>query len=207
MYVAEVAPSEIRGPALMMFQFSQSVSQLVGACINQGTESIDGAASYRIPMALLTVLPLSMLLLLPITPESPVWYMYKGKKDKARQALEKINRSNPLYTPENDLQAIEDQILMEREQAAQSSWKSLFSDPIERRKLLYACGAMVSKPADYQSCLTSCVVCPTDQRYPVLVHLRRSLRAEHWRRSTLHHKYGNLCPSDRHCWPLSHIRQ
>lgn len=149
MYVAEVAPSEIRGPALMMFQFSQSVSQFVGACINQGTEGINGAASYRIPMALLMVLPLSMLVLLPFVPESPVWYIYKGKKDKARKALEKINMSNPQYTPDADLQVIEDQVFMEREQAAQSSWKSLLTDPIERRKLLYACGAMVSALAFY----------------------------------------------------------
>ena len=78
MYIAEVAPADIRGPALMMFQFTQSITQFIGAAINQGAETIDGSASYRLPMALLMILPLSMLILLPFIPESPVWFMFKN---------------------------------------------------------------------------------------------------------------------------------
>ena len=62
LYIGEVAPQAIRGPALMMFQFLQSCSQLVGSGITQGTESISSTASYRIPMGLLALLPLLMLL-------------------------------------------------------------------------------------------------------------------------------------------------
>jgi MFS family permease len=50
MYIADVAPAPIRGPALMMFQFMQSIAQFVGACVNQGTKNIDGTASYQLPM-------------------------------------------------------------------------------------------------------------------------------------------------------------
>ncbi|KAJ5686983.1 hypothetical protein N7536_009602 [Penicillium majusculum] len=142
MYIGEVAPSAIRGPALMCFQFMQSVSQLVGACVNQGTQSISSAQSYRIPMCLLVVLPGIMLLCLPFTPESPVWYMYKGKRDKAIKALRKINHSFRDYDPSADIQAIDDQVQMEREMAKDATWMSLIMDPIERRKLFYACGAM-----------------------------------------------------------------
>jgi len=39
LYIGEVAPQAIRSPALMMFQFMQSCSQLVGSGITQGTES------------------------------------------------------------------------------------------------------------------------------------------------------------------------
>ncbi|EME79860.1 uncharacterized protein MYCFIDRAFT_58653 [Pseudocercospora fijiensis CIRAD86] len=142
MYVADVAPSAIRGPALMMFQFMQSIAQFVGACVNQGTENIDGAAQYRLPMGLLIILPLTMLILLTITPESPVWYMSKNRRGDAKKSLEKINRSAPSYNAETDLKVIEDQINLEREMAAESSWSSLFLDPVERRKLFYACGVM-----------------------------------------------------------------
>ncbi|CAP82889.1 hypothetical protein E8E15_000453 [Penicillium rubens] len=142
MYIGEVAPSAIRGPALMCFQFMQSISQLVGACVNQGTQSIASAQSYRIPMCLLVVLPGVMLLCLPFTPESPVWYMYKGKREQAIKALRKINRSSRDYDPSADIQAIDDQVQMEREMAKDATWLSLVTDPIERRKLFYACGAM-----------------------------------------------------------------
>lgn len=143
-YIAEVAPTEIRGPALMMFQFMQSCSQFVGACINQGTESIDGAASYRIPMFLLIVLPAAMLILLPFIPESPVWFVYKGREDQAARALLKINRGSE-YDVKMDIIIIKEQVDMERRTEEQSSWKSLLTDPVERRKLIYSCGAMFAQ--------------------------------------------------------------
>jgi sugar porter (SP) family MFS transporter len=142
MYIGEVAPSAIRGPALMCFQFMQSISQLVSACVNQGTQSIPSAQSYRIPMCLLVVLPGVMLLCLPFTPESPVWYMYKDKREKATKALRKINHSSRDYDPSTDIETIHGQVQMEREMAKDATWLSLLTDPIERRKLLYACGAM-----------------------------------------------------------------
>lgn len=144
-YVADVAPSPIRGPALMMFQFMQSIAQFVGACVNQGTETIDGKAQYQLPMGLLTALPLTMLVLLIFTPESPVWFMSKDRRDDARKALIKINRSTTAYDPETDLKIIDDQIALDRELAAGSSWISLITDPIERRKLIYACGVMFAQ--------------------------------------------------------------
>jgi sugar porter (SP) family MFS transporter len=143
-YIGEVAPAEIRGPALMMFQFMQSWSQFIGACINEGTEGINSAASYRIPMGLLIVLPAAMLLCLPFIPESPVWYIYKGKHDQAEQSLRKINRY-PGYEPEYDLHTIEEQVRMEQEMSSQSSWSSLLMDPVERRKLIFSCGAMFAQ--------------------------------------------------------------
>jgi sugar porter (SP) family MFS transporter len=142
MYIGEVAPSAIRGPALMCFQFMQSISQLVGACVNQGTQSIQSAQSYRIPMCLLVVLPGIMLICLPFTPESPVWYMYKNKRDQAIKALRSINHSNRDYDPSMDIQAIDNQVQTEREMSKDATWASLITDPIERRKLFYACGAM-----------------------------------------------------------------
>ncbi|OJI99700.1 hypothetical protein ASPVEDRAFT_39078 [Aspergillus versicolor CBS 583.65] len=141
-YIGEVAPSAIRGPALMCFQFMQSISQLVGACVNQGTQSIQSAQSYRIPMCLLVVLPGIMLLCLPFIPESPVWYMYKDKTEQAVKALRKINKSNRDYDPAADLETITEQVQTERELARDATWLSLITDPVERRKLFYACGAM-----------------------------------------------------------------
>ncbi|KAL2863851.1 general substrate transporter [Aspergillus lucknowensis] len=141
-YIGEVAPSAIRGPALMCFQFMQSISQLVGACVNQGTQSIPSSQSYRIPMCLLVVLPGTMLLCLAFTPESPVWYMTKGKREQAIKSLRKINRSNRDYDPSADIQTIDDQVETERALAQDATWTSLITDPVERRKLLYACGVM-----------------------------------------------------------------
>ncbi|OCT49386.1 hypothetical protein CLCR_04760 [Cladophialophora carrionii] len=145
LYIGEVAPQAIRGPALMMFQFMQSCSQLVGSGITKGTESIASTASYRIPMGLLALLPLLMLLGLWFIPESPVWYIRRGRLERAKRALATINRSRPEYSPDEDVAAMTHMVETERLREASSSWTSLLKDPLERRKLIYSCGAMVAQ--------------------------------------------------------------
>ena len=143
-YISEIAPMEIRGPALMSFQFMQSISQLIGACITQGTESIDNASAYRIPMGLLIVLPGIMLILLPFIPESPVWLIYQNHHELASKSLRKIYRMTD-YEPDTDLRIIQEQVDKEREDRAESTWSSLIKDRVERRKLIYSCGAMFTQ--------------------------------------------------------------
>lgn len=145
LYIGEVAPLAIRGPALMMFQFMQSCSQLVGSGITQGTESIPNKNSYLVPMGLLILLPGVMIPFLPFTPESPAWFAMKGRIPQAEAALRKINRSTPGYDPTAGLATLAEAADREREDAGSSTWLSLVRDPVERRKLLFSCGAMVAQ--------------------------------------------------------------
>ncbi|KAL1980727.1 hypothetical protein VTN96DRAFT_3609 [Rasamsonia emersonii] len=133
----------------MMFQFMQSCSQLVASGIDQGTNSIDSSASYRIPMGLLVLLPTLMLLGLLVIPKSPTWYMNKGRRADAEKALRAIHKSNPSYDPATDLAALDEAVQRERDRheaaSAASSWVVLLKDPIERRKLVYSCGSMCAQ--------------------------------------------------------------
>lgn len=160
LYIGEVAPPAIRGPALMMFQCKspsfywmrkqtnilvlQSVSQLIASAITQGTEGIDSTLSYKIPMGGLIILPLIMFAGLPFIPESPLWYILKGRNTDAENSLRRIHHDQSDYNPASDIQALEETKRVEEQHAEESSWKALLIDPIERRKLLYSCGAMVS---------------------------------------------------------------
>ncbi|KAJ5414323.1 hypothetical protein N7509_000950 [Penicillium cosmopolitanum] len=146
LYIGEVAPSSVRGPALMSFQFLQSCSQLIASCINEGTESLhNNSLSYRIPMGGLVVLPLFMFALLPFIPESPVWYIFKNRLSDAEQSLRKINRKEPDYDPATDINQALSAKSIEEQHAEFSSWKSLVTDPVERRKVIFSAGAMFSQ--------------------------------------------------------------
>jgi sugar porter (SP) family MFS transporter len=145
LYMGEMAPSEIRGPVLMMFQFLQSWAQLIASALTQGTENISSSLSYKLPMGGLIILPLAMAVALPFIPESPLWYIMKGKRNDAETSLRKIHRGHVSYDPFTDLAMLEETKRAEEEHAHMSTWKSLLIDPIERRKVLYSAGAMFSQ--------------------------------------------------------------
>ena len=144
LYMGEVSPSAIRGPVLMMFQFLQSISQLVASGISQGTQGIKSSLSYKLPMGGLVVLPLMMFVGLPFIPESPVWYVLRGRRQDAEAALRKIHRSESSYDPSEDLEILEETKRTQEVTAEFSSWKALYSDPVERRKVIFSAGAMFS---------------------------------------------------------------
>jgi sugar porter (SP) family MFS transporter len=145
LYIGEVAPLHIRGPALMMFQFLQSISQLIAAGITQGTEGIKSTLSYKIPMGGLIVLPLMLFLGLPFIPETPVWYVSKGRLEDAASALRKIHKGHEGYSPEKDLTVLTEAREREFEHRDRSSWMALMKDPIERRKVIFSAGALYSQ--------------------------------------------------------------
>lgn len=93
----------------------------------------------------LVILPLMMFASLPFMPESPFWYVLKGRDADAQRSLQKINRSQPAYDAGSDLQVLQENKRIEEQHAEESSWKSLLMDPIERRKVIYSCGAMFSQ--------------------------------------------------------------
>ncbi|KAE8141266.1 general substrate transporter [Aspergillus pseudotamarii] len=145
LYIGEVAPTEIRGPALSSYQFLQSCSQLVASGLSQGTESISSSLAYKLPMGGLIVLPLFMFAALPIIPESPLWYAAKGRLSEAESVLRRLNRSNPTYDPTTDLATLESLQHANEENEKESNWGALLFDPIERTKVIWSAGAMYSQ--------------------------------------------------------------
>lgn len=143
--MGEVAPMEIRSPALYMYQFLQSCSQLVASGVTQGSNSLNTSFGYKLPMGGLIILPLAMFIWLPFIPESPTWYVFRGKPESAAKSLRKIHRNEPAYDPSADIAFLEQAKEYEEEQASVSSWKSLVFDKIERKKLLWAAGGMYAQ--------------------------------------------------------------
>jgi sugar porter (SP) family MFS transporter len=145
LYIAEVAPTEIRGPLLGCWQLTLSVSQLIAAVINRGTESLTTTASYRIPTAVQLIFPLLVLAFLYFVPESPRWLMRRSKEERCGSALRLLHKDDKTYTADEDMMTIRGSLAAEAEQSAESSWSDLIKDPIERRKVIYSAGALVAQ--------------------------------------------------------------
>ncbi|KAK7535774.1 general substrate transporter [Phyllosticta citribraziliensis] len=145
LYIAEVAPSSIRGPLLMCWQLTLSVAQILAAAINRGMESNKTPTAYRVPIGFQLVFPGLVFALIYFVPESPRWLVRQGKEREAVRSLQAIRRGERDYDPQGDLQALKRDVDEEAELTAQSSWLELLTNPVERRKLIYSAGSLIAQ--------------------------------------------------------------
>ncbi|KFY11081.1 hypothetical protein V491_07351 [Pseudogymnoascus sp. VKM F-3775] len=140
----EIAPAAIRGQLLMCWQLVISISQIIAAAINRGTEGINSTVAYRVPMGVQVIFPVIVLAGLWWVPESPRWLLRKGKQESAKRALALVHRGEQ-YTPDEDVNVLQQDIDDEALKSAESSWMDLIRDPIERRKVVYSAGALIAQ--------------------------------------------------------------
>ncbi|ESW99477.1 hypothetical protein KL918_001589 [Ogataea parapolymorpha] len=95
LYLSEISPKKIRGAIVSGYQFFVTIGLLLASCVDYGTEHRNDSGSYRIPIALQliwsTILGVGLLLL----PESPRYYVLKGKLDRAAKVLSRL-RGQPV---------------------------------------------------------------------------------------------------------------
>jgi sugar porter (SP) family MFS transporter len=136
MYVAELAPANIRGRLVLAFQLAIGVG-IVIATIVGATESV----SWRVSIGSAAVPSLVMLLLLLLLPESPRWLVKQDRTEDARAVLGRVRPDD--YDVEPELQDIV--ALEERRQDASSrdrGWKGL-RQPWVRPALIVGCGVAI----------------------------------------------------------------
>jgi len=141
----EVAPTSIRGPLLMCWQLTISLAQILAAAITKGIETDQTTLAYRLPIGFQLLFPALVFAFYALVPESPRWLLRAGKDEKAKAALQAIHKDDKTYNPEQHLVTLRAAIDTEEILAAESSWSSLLTDPIERRKLIFSAGALIAQ--------------------------------------------------------------
>lgn len=94
LYMSEIAPRKIRGAVVSGYQFCVTIGLLVSSCVDYGTEDRQDSGSYRIPIGLQLLWSTILALGLFALPESPRYFIRKGKTEEAKAALAKV-RSQP----------------------------------------------------------------------------------------------------------------
>ncbi|KAI0810543.1 general substrate transporter [Xylaria sp. FL0064] len=87
LYMSEIAPRKVRGAIVSGYQFCITIGLLLASAIDYATQNRNDSASYRIPIAVQMVWALVLAIGLSFLPESPRFYVRKGKLDRAADSL------------------------------------------------------------------------------------------------------------------------
>lgn len=79
LYMSEIAPRKVRGAIVSGYQFFVTIGLMLASVCTYATESRTDATSYRIPIALQLVWAGTLAIGLFCLPESPRYYVKKGK--------------------------------------------------------------------------------------------------------------------------------
>jgi MFS family permease len=93
--MSEIAPKKVRGALVAGYQFCITIGILLANCVVYATQDRDDTGSYRIPIAVQFLWALILGTGLFLLPESPRYFVKKGKLDNAARALASV-RGQPI---------------------------------------------------------------------------------------------------------------
>jgi SP family sugar:H+ symporter-like MFS transporter len=146
LYLSEVSNTAIRGAVVGSWQLLLAIGQVIGAVVGQGTHDLETTAAYRIPIGVNLIFALVLLVSQFIIPESPRWFVSKGRNEEAKASLMRINKDqdDPDLVVALQYQAFMQAHQEEVEMMTASGWKSLLQG-VEARKLMIVCGILTAQ--------------------------------------------------------------
>jgi sugar porter (SP) family MFS transporter len=120
-FVAESAPAAVRGGLIVMYQVATVTGIMVAYFVDY---ALAGSGAWRIMLALSAVPSLLVLGLLVKLPDTARWYLMKGRREEAREALE---RTDPDADIDGELGEIEADLRAERGGAVREMLQSPYA--------------------------------------------------------------------------------
>src|SRR3954447_3329602 len=107
-FVAESAPAAVRGGLIVMYQVATVTGIVVAYFVDY---ALAGSGSWRIMLALSAVPSLVVLAILARLPDTPRWYVMKGRDELARATL---RLTDPDADPDREVEEIAQDLRSER---------------------------------------------------------------------------------------------
>ncbi|KAI4598080.1 hypothetical protein KJ359_003889 [Pestalotiopsis sp. 9143b] len=95
LYMSEISPRKVRGTIVSGYQFCVTIGLLLASAIDYATQNRNDSGSYRIPIAIQILWALILGVGLLFLPDSPRYFVKKGKLDLAATALARL-RDQPI---------------------------------------------------------------------------------------------------------------
>lgn len=90
LYMAEIAPRQIRGSVVSAYQFFVTIGLMLASVVTYTTQHFDNRVSYRLPIGIQFIWAGILLLGLLFLPETPRYFVKKGRLDKAAHSLARL---------------------------------------------------------------------------------------------------------------------
>ncbi|KAJ9488866.1 hypothetical protein VN97_g4405 [Penicillium thymicola] len=87
LYISEICPKSVRGAIVACYQFCVTIGLMLASCLVYGTENRPDTGSFRIPIAIQFVWAIVLGVGLIFLPDSPRYFVKKGRIEEARKAL------------------------------------------------------------------------------------------------------------------------
>src|SRR3954465_12621083 len=107
-FVAESAPAAVRGGLIVMYQVATVSGIVIAYFVDY---ALAGSGSWRIMLALSAVPSLIVLAILARLPDTPRWYVMKGRRERAHEVL---TVADPDADADRELDEIEEDLRRER---------------------------------------------------------------------------------------------
>ncbi|KAI4345050.1 hypothetical protein L6164_012218 [Bauhinia variegata] len=134
MYIAEAAPSEIRGALVSANVLMITGGQFFSFVVNYGLTKVPGTWRWMLGVAGLPAL--IQLILMVFLPESPRWLFMKNRKEEAAIVLSKIY---PMPRLEDEIKILEDHLEEESKNKREVTYRDVFT--LKEIRLAFICGA------------------------------------------------------------------
>lgn len=143
MYIAEVAPSGIRGQLVMINMCCITGGQFISSLVAYGFSFIQGDNGWRLMLGFAALPAIIQFFAFLAMPESPRWLIGKQKYEAARKVLQKIRPQ--LADTEQEFEAIKENCMRSKreeeqlEQPGQSTFARILSSQPVRKALMVGC--------------------------------------------------------------------
>lgn len=127
MLLSEIAPKDLRGALVSMYQLMVTFGIFLGYCVVYNTRNYDNTAQWRIPLGLCFAWAIILCIGMLLIPESPRYLAERGKVEEARRAIARLSR---LSVEDEFVHFQLDQItsgIEAQKEQGEASWLELFS--------------------------------------------------------------------------------